>query len=209
MRSGNFEGVKGHPIIKYRDTLRCGHLCKNGCTDQDAMWVMARMDPRNHVLDGGSDCPMGRGNFKERRAHCKYWDILPWAVWEWLDRSICRLNCGLGWAEGSICSIVFTRLCQCTHMRRHIGATWQILLNCPSVAVMQSYVELLWPFVIMNICKVHWIVNACCHTYNNNNYFTALCPGLSGCAGTRRNTHQPTILIIIQSLSASSIYHDP
>jgi len=44
---------------------------------------------------------------------------------------------------------------------------------------------------------------------NNNNRFTALCPGLPGWAGTRRNTHPPTILIITQSLPASSIYHDP
>jgi len=47
------------------------------------------------------------------------------------------------------------------------------------------------------------------YSNNNNNHFTALCPGLPGWAGTRRNTHPPTILIIIQSLSASSIYHDP
>jgi len=40
---------------------------------------------------------------------------------------------------------------------------------------------------------------------NNNNCFMALCPGLPGWAGTRRNTHPPTIVIIIQSLSASSI----
>ena len=44
---------------------------------------------------------------------------------------------------------------------------------------------------------------------NNNDRFTALCPGLPGWASTRRNTHPPTILMIIQSLSASSIYHDP
>jgi len=44
---------------------------------------------------------------------------------------------------------------------------------------------------------------------NNNDRFTALCPGLPGWAGSRRNTHPPTILIIIQSLLASSIYHDP
>ena len=43
--------------------------------------------------------------------------------------------------------------------------------------------------------------------HSNNNHFTALCPGLPGWAGTRRNTHPPTIPIIIQSLSASSIYH--
>jgi len=39
--------------------------------------------------------------------------------------------------------------------------------------------------------------------------FTAFCPALPGWAGTRRNTHPPTILIIIQSLSVSSIYHNP
>jgi len=44
---------------------------------------------------------------------------------------------------------------------------------------------------------------------NNNDHFTALCLGLPGWAGTRRNTHPPIILIIIQSSSASSIYHDP
>jgi len=42
----------------------------------------------------------------------------------------------------------------------------------------------------------------------HNNRFMALCPGLPGWAGTRRNTHPPTILIIIHSLSASSIYLD-
>jgi len=49
------------------------------------------------------------------------------------------------------------------------------------------------------------------HVYiqHNNNCFTALCPWLPRWAGTRRNTHSPTVLIIIQSLSASSIYHDP
>ena len=35
-----------------------------------------------------------------------------------------------------------------------------------------------------------------------------VCPGLPGCTGTRRSTHPPTILIIIQPLSASSIYRD-
>ena len=32
---------------------------------------------------------------------------------------------------------------------------------------------------------------------NNNNCFMALCPALPGWAGTRRNTHPPTILIIV------------
>jgi len=48
-----------------------------------------------------------------------------------------------------------------------------------------------------------------CYNNNKNDRFTALCPRLPGWAGTRRNIHPPTILIIIQSLSASSVYHDP
>jgi len=44
---------------------------------------------------------------------------------------------------------------------------------------------------------------------NNNNRFMVLCLGLPGWACTRRNTRPPIIQIIIQSVSASSIYHDP
>jgi len=36
---------------------------------------------------------------------------------KWLNRLICRLGCGLGWAERSTSSIVFARWHQCT--RRH------------------------------------------------------------------------------------------
>jgi len=39
---------------------------------------------------------------------------------------------------------------------------------------------------------------------NNNNRFMALCP-----SRYQKKHPQPTILIIIQSLSTSSIYHDP
>jgi len=70
-----------------------------------------------------------------------------------LHRSICRLCCGLGWAEGSTSSVVFARWRQCAHMGRDIGTAWRIRLNRPSAAAMQSYVILLWPLVIfvMNI----------------------------------------------------------
>jgi len=33
------------------------------------LWTL--MGPGNYVLDGGSDPPMGRGNFGESGAHCK------------------------------------------------------------------------------------------------------------------------------------------
>ena len=40
-----------------------------------------------------------------------------------LNRSICRLGCGLGYAEGSISSIVFARWRQCVLMGGHIATT--------------------------------------------------------------------------------------
>ena len=50
---------------------------------------------------------------------------------KWLNRSICRLRCRPGWAEGSTSSIVFARS----------RATWRIRLNCPSAATMRPYVN--------------------------------------------------------------------
>jgi len=38
------------------------------------------------------------------------------------------------------------------------------------------------------------LVNLHNNNNNNNNSFMALCPGLPGWAGTRSNTHPPTIL---------------
>jgi len=52
------------------------------------------------------------------------------------------LGCELDWAEGSTSSIIFARWRQCAHMEGHIGATWRIRLNRPSVAAMRSYVKL-------------------------------------------------------------------
>ena len=47
------------------------------------------------------------------------------------------------------------------------------------------------------------------HTHTHNR-LTAFCPGLPGQAGTRRNTHPLTpILIIGHPLSTSSIHYDP
>jgi len=77
---------------------------------------------------------------------------LPSAVQQRLNRSICPLGCGPGWAEGSTSSIVFARWRQCAHMGGHIGATWRIRLNRPSAAVIRSYVKLLWPLITRRLC---------------------------------------------------------
>jgi len=85
--------------------------------------LWARTGPMNHVLDGGPDPPWQWTIF------VKYKDFLQWAVQKRLNRTICRLGCGLGWAERSTSSIIFTRRRQCAHMGGHIGAIWRIRLN--------------------------------------------------------------------------------
>jgi len=107
-----------------------------------------RVGAENHMLDG-----VQKGaTLEDRRAQWKYKDFLPWAVQERLNRSICRLDCGLEWAERTS-SIVFARRRQCAHMGRHIGTTWRIRLNRPSAAAMRSYVKLLWPLVMVALCN--------------------------------------------------------
>jgi len=52
----------------------------------------------------------------------KYRDTLPSSVQKRLNRSTCRLGCGLGWAEGSTSSIVFARWVapMCSHGSAHL-----------------------------------------------------------------------------------------
>jgi len=66
----------------------------------------------------------------------KYRDCLPWAVQKQLNRSICNLGCGLGWAEGSTSSIIFAKWGQCTQFQSYSpgGAnvpTWEDTLVPP------------------------------------------------------------------------------
>ena len=67
--------------------------------------------PRNHVLDGGPDPPLGRGNFEGAKGHpsVKYRDTLWSPVRKRLKRSRCCLGCGLGWAQGIMCQMEVQR----------------------------------------------------------------------------------------------------
>jgi len=58
--SGNFEGGKGRPIVKYR-TL-CGHLGKNDRTNRDAVWAMGSDGPKESCAKWGLD-RHGKGQF--------------------------------------------------------------------------------------------------------------------------------------------------
>jgi len=105
------------------------------------------MAQKNHELDGVQIPHKKRQFLGKGSPIVKYRDFLPWAVQKCVNRSICRLGCGLRWAKGSTNSITFARWRQCAHMGGHIDATWRIRLNRLSAAAMWSYVKLLQPFV--------------------------------------------------------------
>jgi len=64
------------------------------------------VSPRNHVLDGGPDPPMGRVNFEGGVSSIvKHRETLQSSVQKRLNRSRCRLDCGLGWAVGITCYV--------------------------------------------------------------------------------------------------------
>ena len=74
-----------------------------------------------------------------------YTQYLPLTVQKRLNRSICRLGCGLEWAEGCTNSIAFARWRQCALMGGYVAVTCRITLNHPSTVVTGDapYVKLL------------------------------------------------------------------
>jgi len=58
--------------------------CKNGEAIEMLLVLRTRVGPMNHVLDGGSICPMGRGNFEPgwngRAIVNSYRDTVPLSV---------------------------------------------------------------------------------------------------------------------------------
>jgi len=70
--------------------------------NRDAIWVQDSAAPRDPCIRWEYRSPMGRGNFQGGKGcpTVKYRDTLRSSVQEWLNRSRCRLGCGLGWAQG-------------------------------------------------------------------------------------------------------------
>ena len=66
-----------------------------------------RVGPRNHVLSvhRGPYPHMGSGNFEGGKGHptVKHRDTMQSSVQKRLNRSRCRLGCGLRWAQGIMC----------------------------------------------------------------------------------------------------------
>ena len=129
---GEISSGKEHSTVICAKWLNCMMAMLFG------LW--ARTGPRNHKLDGSPDPPWEGTILGKGVPIVKCRDFLPWAVQKWPNQSSSCFGYGLGWAEGSTTSVVFARWRQCAHMGGHIGATWQIWLNRPSVVAMQSYV---------------------------------------------------------------------
>jgi len=89
---GQFWG-KGPPTVEYRDF--CHQLCKNGWTNQDAMWLAESSGSRIHVLDGGPDPPREGTILRGKGIPDMPDSTLTWAVQKRLNRSRCHLGCGL------------------------------------------------------------------------------------------------------------------
>jgi len=124
----NYNGDKTHPR----------HLCKTGWTDRGTVVILRSHGPRESCVRWGCISPNGNGQFWWIGSHIvKYRHFLPWAVQKRLNRSICRLGCGLKWAEGCTSSIVFARWCQCTIVGGYVAATWRMSLSHPSTAAMR------------------------------------------------------------------------
>ena len=109
-----------------------------------AISVVGSGGPRKHVLDG-IQIPHPTVQFL-RKTTCPGMpdDTLPWPVQKRLNRSRCRLGCGLMWAQESMCYMG--------------GGTLTPPLNCPCAAAMQPYVKLLWPLVLFCNKRDDWFI---------------------------------------------------
>jgi len=72
MRRGNFEEERASHYKAQALWMLCRELCKNDCTDRDAVWVEDSGGPKEPCIKWGLRPPIGRGNFKgERAVRCK------------------------------------------------------------------------------------------------------------------------------------------
>jgi len=94
----------------------CRSVCHTSEPDRDAIWVEDSGGSRKPCIRWGSRSPHVKRQFWggkwASRMHCKVRGHFVSSVQKRLNRSICRLRCGFGWAKGSTSSIVFARFRQ-------------------------------------------------------------------------------------------------
>ena len=98
---GQFWGGKGHPIVKYTDTL-----WSNGWTDWDAVWIEGLNGLKESCVRWGCRSRHENGQFWWKGSPIvKHKDFLSWFMQKQLNRSICRLGCELERAKGTSSAI--------------------------------------------------------------------------------------------------------
>jgi len=130
------------PIVTDRgwsidSVCRSSDTCKKHEPTEMPFGLRTRLGSGNHVLDG-VQIPHVKGHLLgEGHARACPMTLCRELCKKWLNRSICRLGCGLGWPNEA-------------QAQSHspggasvIGASWRIRLNRPSAAAMRSYVKLL------------------------------------------------------------------
>jgi len=120
--NGQFWGGKWHPIVKYRDSAV---VCAKTAQPIEMAFGIGLRWAEGIMCWMRDQSPHKKGQFLGTGAPTvKYRDFLLLAVQIRLNRLICRLGCGLGWAEGSTSSIGFTRWRQRALMGgRHLANT--------------------------------------------------------------------------------------
>jgi len=125
MRSGNFEGGEGRPIVKYRDTeLICAKMAEL-MVITFGLW--AQTGPRNHKLDRVQIPPWEGAIFWETGAHCKIWGLS-------------AMSCAKTAEPVDLPFGLWTRVDQRKHKFSRIR---QVAPMCPHGRAMQPYVKLL------------------------------------------------------------------
>jgi len=135
----------GGAILRGKQANRCkvqrrsAIICANTAEPIDVPFgLWARMGPKALCVTWESRSPIWRGQFWWIRAPTvNYRHFLQSAVQKRFNRSICRLGCGLEWAEECTNSIVFARWRQCARMGGHVLVSYRITLNHPSTSVMR------------------------------------------------------------------------
>jgi len=128
------------------------------------------------------------------------------------DTKHCQLSLVASWSHWASISFVCSTFAVMQHVTRVCQRQLILVCNDAMTVVTYSYCS---TYTVKSCCyALYWKFAIGYYVHLNATFtttricFTALCPGQPGWASTRRNIHPPTILIIIQSLSASSICYD-
>jgi len=127
----------------------CGHLCENGWTDRDAVWILDSEWPKESWARWGPDCPMRRGNFGGK------------------GRPVCREPCRNGWTNQSAVWVVNSGGPKEGQVQSYSPSHWRHLANttepfvCGGDAVWcQITSATCFIFFLKQFCIIKWKITA-------------------------------------------------